>query len=45
MRVTVDHDMAYLTAEGILPVVIASGEGSGSAIMDAAAGHYERRAA
>jgi ketosteroid isomerase-like protein len=43
VRVTVDHDMAYLTAEGILPVVIASGEGSGSAIMDAAAGHYDRR--
>lgn len=43
VRVTVDHDMAYLTAEGILPVVIASGEGSGSAIMDAAAAHYDRR--
>lgn len=42
IRVTVDGDMAYLTAEGILPVV-ASGEGSGSAIMDAAVPHYERR--
>lgn len=43
VRVTVDHDMAYVTAEGVLPVVMASGEGSGSAIMDAAATLYERR--
>ncbi len=42
IRVTVDGDMAYLTAEGILPVV-ASGEGSGSAVMDCAAALYERR--
>jgi ketosteroid isomerase-like protein len=41
--VTVDGDMAYLTAEGILPVVITSEEGSGSATMDGAAPHYERR--
>jgi hypothetical protein len=43
VRVTVDRDMAYLTAEGVLPVVIAAEEGSGSAIMDAAAKLYERR--
>ncbi|MGH2985158.1 MAG: nuclear transport factor 2 family protein [Solirubrobacterales bacterium] len=43
IRVTVGGDMAYLTAEGILPVVIASSEGSGSAIMDAATAHYEHR--
>ena len=42
IRVTVDGDMAYLTAEGVLPVVT-SGEGSGSAIMDCAAPLYERR--
>lgn len=43
IRVTVDRDMAYLTAEGILPVVARSSEGSGSAIMDAATPLYERR--
>jgi ketosteroid isomerase-like protein len=43
MRVTVDGDMAYLTSEGILPVVIASSEGSGSAVMDGVAARYERR--
>jgi ketosteroid isomerase-like protein len=43
VRVTVDGDMGYVTCEGILPVVIASSEGSGSAVMDAAAPHYERR--
>ena len=43
IRVTVDGDMGYVTSEGILPVVIASDEGSGSAVMDAAAPHYERR--
>ena len=40
--VHVDGDMAYVTAEGILPVVMASEEGSGSAVMDAAARHYQR---
>jgi ketosteroid isomerase-like protein len=43
VRVTVDGDMGYVTCEGILPVVIASDEGSGSAVMDGAAPHYERR--
>jgi len=43
IRVTVDGDMAYVTSEGILPVVIASSEGSGSAVMDGAAPRYERR--
>lgn len=43
VRVTVGGDMAYLTAEGILPVVIASEQGSGSAVMDAVAPLYERR--
>jgi ketosteroid isomerase-like protein len=43
IRVTVDGDMAYVTSEGILPVSITSGEGSGSAVMDAAAPRYERR--
>lgn len=43
IRVTADGDMAYVTSEGILPVTIASEEGSGSAIMDAAIPNYERR--
>jgi len=43
IRVTVDGDMAYVTSEGILPVVMKSEEGSGSATMDGAAPHYERR--
>jgi ketosteroid isomerase-like protein len=43
VRVELGGDMAYVTCEGILPVVIASDEGSGSAVMDAAAQHYERR--
>ncbi len=43
IRVSVGGGMAYLTAEGILPVVMQSSEGSGSAIMDAAAPNYERR--
>jgi ketosteroid isomerase-like protein len=42
IRVTVDHDMAYLTAEGVLPVTVTSKEGSGSATMDAALPLYER---
>jgi ketosteroid isomerase-like protein len=43
IHVTVDGDMAYVTSEGILPVVMKSEEGSGSATMDGAAPHYERR--
>ncbi len=43
IRVTVDHDMAYVTAEGILPVTVASEEGSGSSLIDAMAPRYERR--
>jgi len=42
VQVTVDGDMAYLTSEGILPVV-ASGEGSGSSTLDAVVPLYERR--
>lgn len=43
IRVTVDRDMAYVTAEGILPVTVASDEGSGSSLIDAMAPRYERR--
>ncbi len=43
IRVTVDGDMAYVTAEGILPVTVASEEGSGSSLIDAMAPRYERR--
>jgi ketosteroid isomerase-like protein len=43
VRVCVDADMAYVTSEGVLPVVLRSAEGAGSAIMDCAAGLYERR--
>jgi ketosteroid isomerase-like protein len=42
IRVTVDHDMAYVTAEGVLPVVVRSAEGSGSALIDSMAPLYER---
>lgn len=41
-RITVSGDIAYLTAEGVLPVT-ASGEGSGSATLDAVVPLYERR--
>jgi ketosteroid isomerase-like protein len=43
IRVTVDGDMAYLTAEGILPVTVTSEEGSGSSLIDSMAQRYERR--
>ena len=43
IRVNVDGDMAYVTSEGILPVVMKSAEGSGSATMDGVAARYERR--
>src|SRR5919199_6605283 len=43
VRVTVDGDMAYVTAEGILPVVATSERGSGSALIDSMARRYERR--
>ncbi|MGH8957033.1 MAG: nuclear transport factor 2 family protein, partial [Microbacterium sp.] len=43
IRVTVDQDMAYVTSQGVLPLTVASEEGSGSAIIDAALPHYERR--
>ena len=45
IQVTVDRDMAYVTAEGILPVTVASEEGSGSSLIDAMAPRYERRGA
>jgi ketosteroid isomerase-like protein len=45
IRVTVDAGMAYVTAEGILPVELRSSGGSGSAIMDCAARLYERSGA
>ncbi|WP_051579669.1 YybH family protein [Pseudonocardia acaciae] len=41
VRVSVDHDMAYLTSEGVLAVV-AAGEGTGSATLDAVAPLYPR---
>jgi hypothetical protein len=44
IRVTVEGEMGYVTSEGILAVIISSCEDSASAIMDAAAPHYERRA-
>lgn len=43
IRVTADGDMAYVTSEGILPVTVASDEGSGSSLIDAMAPRYERR--
>lgn len=43
VRVNVDADMAYVTSEGVLPVVVTSSGGSGSAIMDCAAPLYEHR--
>lgn len=43
VRVHVDRDLAYLTAEGILPVTVASEEGSGSSLIDSMAPRYERR--
>ena len=43
IRVTVVGDVAYVTSEGILPVVMKSAEGSGSATMDGVAARYERR--
>jgi len=43
IRVNVEGDMAYVTSEGVLPVVMKSAEGSGSATMDGVAGRYERR--
>jgi ketosteroid isomerase-like protein len=43
VRVTVDHNMAYVTSEGILSIVATSNEGSGSSLIDAMARHYERR--
>lgn len=42
IRVEVSGDMAYVTSLGVLPVVLQSDAGSGSAIMDCAARHYER---
>lgn len=42
-EIHVAGDMAYVTGEGILPVTMASEEGSGSAILDAVAPFYERR--
>ena len=43
VRVTVDGDMAYVTAEGFLPFTVTSDEGSGSALLDAVLPLYERR--
>jgi ketosteroid isomerase-like protein len=43
VRATVSGDMGYVTAEGILPVVAASEEGSGSSLIDSMAPRYERR--
>lgn len=43
VRVHVDHDLAYLTAEGILPVTVSSEEGSGSSVIDSMAPRYESR--
>lgn len=43
VRVTTGADMAYVTSEGVLPVTLMGSGGSGSAIMDCAAEHYERR--
>lgn len=40
--VTVVGDMAYVTSEGILPFVVRSSEGSGSATLDATLPLYER---
>ena len=43
IRVTVGGDMAYLTAEGILPFTVRSEEGSGSGLLDAVVPLYGRR--
>jgi len=43
IRVTVEGDMAYLTAEGILPFTVRSEEGSGSGLLDAVVPLYGRR--
>jgi len=43
VRVTVDGDMAYVTSQGVLPVVVFSEEGSGSSVIDRMAPLYERR--
>jgi ketosteroid isomerase-like protein len=43
VRVTVDGDVAYVTAEGFLPFTVTSDEGSGSALLDAVLPLYERR--
>ena len=43
VHITAGTDMAYITSEGVLPVTVTSGDGSGSAIMDCAAPLYERR--
>jgi len=43
VRLELGGDMAYVTAEGILPVVMKSDEGSGSAVLDGIAPRYERR--
>lgn len=43
VEVHVQDDMAYLTAEGILPVTMTSDEGSGSSVLDAVAPLYEER--
>jgi ketosteroid isomerase-like protein len=42
VQVTVDGDMAYVTAEGILPITLVSDEGSGSATLDAVAPLYPK---
>src|SRR5262249_53862911 len=42
IRVTVEGDMAYVTSQGVLPFAVTSDEGSGSAVLDAAAGHCGR---
>lgn len=43
VRVELGGDMAYVTAEGVLPVVIKSEEGSGSSVIDRMASANERR--
>jgi hypothetical protein len=42
VQVTVDGDVAYVTAEGVLPFTVPD-EGSGSALLDAVLPLYERR--
>lgn len=43
VEVHVQGDMAYVTAEGILPVTMTSEEGSGSSVLDAVAPLYDVR--